>query len=264
MSENGSRESVRTQNLNDEPTEIDADTPKSGKQDKRPRRTSSSSSVNSQGDRKKLRIGFEYEEITEDVSDTDEWSEDEFVATFKNAPDWAKGMMDFLKSSVSEIKSSTKKLKHEIEGLRSEVNSLKVNMRERLDNLEKTNQSYSDKFDCWQEEKSVLLQQISELKMEYQLKMDEAEQYSKRNCLIITGVKEQEREDTDRMVLDIFEKKLNICLDIFQVDRSQQIRDRPLFSLGGIVISRIQEIFFHHRLALASFFLHSCCADNFF
>ena len=129
--------------------------------------------------------------------------------------------MDFLKSSVSEVKSSTKKLKHEIEGLRSEVNSLKVNMKERLDNLEKTNQSYSDKFDSWQEEKSVLLQQISELKMEYQLKMDGAEQYSKRNCLIITGVKEQEGEDTDRMVLDIFEKKLNICLDIFHVGRSQ-------------------------------------------
>ena len=38
MSENGSSERVRTQNLNDEPTENDADTPKSGKQDKRPRR----------------------------------------------------------------------------------------------------------------------------------------------------------------------------------------------------------------------------------
>ena len=97
ISENGSTESVRTQNLNEEPTEIDADTPKSGKQDKRLIRTSSSSSMNSQGDRKKLRIGFENEEITEDGSDTDEWSKDKFVATFKNALDWAKGMMDFLK-----------------------------------------------------------------------------------------------------------------------------------------------------------------------
>ena len=140
-----------------------------------------------------------------------------------NAPDWAKGMMDLLKFSVSEIKSSTKKLKHEIEGLRSEVDSLKVNTKERLDNLEKSNQFYSDKFDSWQEEKSVLLQQVSELKTEYQLKMDEAEQYSRRNCLIITGVKEKEGEDTDRVVLDIFEKKLNICLDIFQVDRSHRL-----------------------------------------
>ena len=121
--ENGLRERVQTQN--DEATETDDDTPKSGKQDKRPRRNSSSLSVNSQGDRKKLRIGSEFEEIMEDGSDTNEWSEDEFVVTFKNAPERAKGMMDSLKSSVSEIKSSIKKLKHEIEGLRSEVDSLK-------------------------------------------------------------------------------------------------------------------------------------------
>ena len=116
-------------------------------------------------------------------------------------------------------------MKHEIEGLRSEVNFLKVNMKECLDNLEKTNQFYSEKCDSWQEEKLVLLQQISELKMEYQLKMDEDEQYSKRNCLIITEVNEQEGEDTDGVVLDIFEIKLNICLDIFQVDRSHPLNE---------------------------------------
>ena len=57
----------------------------------------------------------------------------------------------------------------------------------------------------------------------YVLFPPEAEQYSRRNCLIITGVKEKEGEDTDRVVLDIFEKKLNICLDIFQVDRSHRL-----------------------------------------
>ena len=98
-----------------------------------------------------------FEEITEDASDTNEWSEDEFVVTFKNAPDWDKGIMDFFKSSVSEIKSSTKKLKHEIEGLTSEVDSLKVNTKECLDNLEKSNEFYLDKFHSWQEEKWVLL-----------------------------------------------------------------------------------------------------------
>ena len=132
-------------------------------------------------------------------------------------------MMTFLKSSVNEIKSSTKKFKHEIEGLRSEVDSLKVNTKERPDNLQKSNEFYSDKFDSWQEEKWVLLQQISELKTKYQLKVDESEQYSRRNCLIIAEVKEREGEDTDRVVLDILEKKLNICLDIFQVDRSHRL-----------------------------------------
>ena len=131
-------------------------------------------------------------------------------------------MMGFLKSSVGENKFSKKKLKHEIEGLRSEVDFLKVNTKERLDNLEKSNQFYSDKFDSWQKEKAILLQQISELETEYQLKIDEAEDYSRRNCLIITRVKEEEGKDTDRVVLDLFEKKLNINLDIFQVDRPKR------------------------------------------
>ena len=32
------------------------------------------------------------------------------------------------------------------------------------------------------------------------------EQYSRRNCLLIHGVKENEKEDTDEVVIEIFEK----------------------------------------------------------
>ena len=71
-------------------------------------------------------------------------------------------------------------------------------------------------------EKPILLQQINELETEYQLKIDEAEDYSRRNCLIITRVKKEEGKDTDRVVLDLFEKKLNINLDILQVDRHKR------------------------------------------
>ena len=47
----------------------DADTPKSGKQDKRPRRTLLSASANSQGDKKKTK-DLSLNEITEDGSNT--------------------------------------------------------------------------------------------------------------------------------------------------------------------------------------------------
>ena len=69
--------------------------------------------------------------------------------------------------------------------------------------------------------------------------MDEAEQYSRRNCLIITGFKEQEGEDTDRLVLDIFEEKLNICLDIFQVDRSHRLNGprRPKSDTSQVILT---------------------------
>ena len=52
-------------------------------------------------------------------------------------------------------------------------------MKECLDKLEKSDEFYLHKFDSWEEEKLALLQQISELKKEYQLQMDEADQYSR-------------------------------------------------------------------------------------
>ena len=37
--------------------------------------------------------------------------------------------------------------------------------------------------------------------------LDHHEQYSRRNCLLIHGVKENEKEDTDEVVIKFFEKK---------------------------------------------------------
>ena len=78
-------------------------------QEKRSRRLSSSSSTKSrEGERKKPRFGFDKmeEELTLQ-SDTEEWSEDECIATFKDVPEWARGMMKYLKLSFGSIKEST-------------------------------------------------------------------------------------------------------------------------------------------------------------
>ena len=58
--------------------------------------------------------------------------------------------------------------------------------------------------------------QISELKNEVKYlnekvermdrSLDRHEQYSRRNCLLIHGVKENEKEDTDEVVIEFFEK----------------------------------------------------------
>ena len=38
--------------------------------------------------------------------------------------------------------------------------------------------------------------------------LDRHEQYSRRNCLLIHGVKENEKEDTDEVVIEFFEKEM--------------------------------------------------------
>ena len=49
-------------------------------------------------------------------------------------------------------------------------------------------------------------------------KADVQEQYSRRNCLLIHGLTETKTEDTDEMVLDVINNKLNIELSQISID----------------------------------------------
>ena len=156
----------------------------SNNQEKRTRRMSSSSSTKSrEGERKKPR--FRFDEVEEELtfqSDTEEWSEDEYVATFKDVPEWDRGMMNYLKLSVGSIKESTNRLKVEVEAIPYKINCLEEENQKKLDGLEKAVDYCSSKYHNWREEKSVLLQQISELKADNEIKFDDHEQYSRHNC----------------------------------------------------------------------------------
>ena len=87
-------------------------------------------------------------------------------------------------------KKTRKKKKKIINGLKNEVSSLK----ERIDLLEK--------------------------------KSDDSEQYSRRNCLLVHGVEEQEQENTDNIVLSVIKEHLDIELLVKDLDRSHRIGKR--------------------------------------
>ena len=186
----------------------------------------------------KPRFGFD--EVEEEVtfqSDTEEWSEDEYVATFKDAPEWARGVMNYLKLSVGSIKESTNRLKVEVEAIRYKINRLEEENQKKLDGLEKEVDYCSSKYDNWREEKSVLLQQIFELKADNEIKFDDHKQYSRRNCLVITGLPEAKGEDTDTIIHNLFLNKLGINMGIYQIDRSHRLgprhyRDDQLLSIA--------------------------------
>ena len=55
---------------------------------------------------------------------------------------------------------------------------------------------------------------------------DEMEQYSRRNCLVIHGITEHQNENTDRLVIDTINSKLNISLSANDIDRSHRIGSR--------------------------------------
>ena len=58
-------------------------------------------------------------------------------------------------------------------------------------------------------------------------RIDELEQYSRRNCLIFTGIPEKDEEKTDEIIFDIAKKQLNIELQNSDIDRSHRIPGGP-------------------------------------
>ncbi|KAM3878477.1 protein-glutamine gamma-glutamyltransferase 2 [Diretmus argenteus] len=57
--------------------------------------------------------------------------------------------------------------------------------------------------------------------------LDEQEQYSRRNCLIVFGVPEQKDESTTKLVCDIFKANLKIEVLPSEIDRSHRLGRKP-------------------------------------
>ena len=59
----------------------------------------------------------------------------------------------------------------------------------------------------------------------YQLQIDleEAQNYSRRNCLLLHGVDEEQGENTDNKIIDILNKELDVGLNFADIDRSHRI-----------------------------------------
>ena len=61
-------------------------------------------------------------------------------------------------------------------------------------------------------------------------KLEELSQYSRRNCLLIHGIKKEKNESTNEVVKDFFGKYLKININDYDVDRTQRLVSKPIGS----------------------------------
>ena len=144
-------------------------------------------------------------------------------SAWKDSSTWAQ----LLRSEIFDLKTSMEKLlqmkeeikseiKDDLTKFKSELNSQVLDMKNAADFIsgkyDKVNNTANlalDKSEKLQPENLKLQKEIEELK----LVADEAEQYSRRNCLILTGVPQVQKEDTDEIVRDVAQKWLNVQLE---------------------------------------------------
>ena len=92
----------------------------------------------------------------------------------------------------------------------------------KFDELEKERQEKDELINSLQIEVSSLKVEVKHLEK----KTDYQEQYSRRNCLLIHGLNETKTENTDEMVLDVINDKLNMEMSQVSIGKSHRLGKR--------------------------------------
>ena len=58
--------------------------------------------------------------------------------------------------------------------------------------------------------------------------LDRQEQYSRRNCLLIHGIDEENQENTDEVVINVLKKEMDEEITHLDIDRSHRLGNRKL------------------------------------
>ena len=126
----------------------------------------------------------------------------------------------------------------------SVVKGVLKGLQERITALEKTN-------DALQTENKALTSKVASLEKQ----IEQGKQYSRRNCLRISGLKEEANEDTDALVMSIA-STIGSEIQISDIDRSHRVgsprhqRDRPRDVIVKFATYRSRQKFFKRRTAL--------------
>ena len=92
----------------------------------------------------------------------------------------------------------------------------------KFDELERENKKKNEKIKELEETIDILTEKNKSLTSD----VDELEQYSRRNCLLLHGVQENENENTDDIVLKTMSEELDIEIKENDLDRTHRIGNR--------------------------------------
>ena len=94
-------------------------------------------------------------------------------------------------------------------------------MNEKFEDINKKFDNYEKEKEIKDLKEKVLI--LSNEKKDLEQIIDRQEQYSRRNCILIHGVKEEQNEDTDNVVVKLIKDSLEEDVDLTELDRSHRI-----------------------------------------
>lgn len=139
----------------------------------------------------------------------DMMNNDEFKHFFKNL------MREAVKEESQEYWERITTLEKQV----FELNEEKDKMRGDIHELKNENEKLK-------EQNAAIKAQADTLQSEIEIRsmvLEDLQQYSRRNCVLLTGIPENKDEDTDKLVKDLCADKLSVPLDDTDIDRSHRV-----------------------------------------
>ena len=143
----------------------------------------------------------------------------ELVKELTSSEEYKTFIQDLLKEA---IKDELKCLHKEIATLNEKV----VNLNDELEHLKGDNHTLKCDRDTLVEANTkldLLLKATVHDQLKHCERIDELEQYSRRNCLLVTGVQEEIGENTDETIMKIAKEKMNMDIEPRDLDRSHRV-----------------------------------------
>ena len=190
-------------------------------------------------------------------------AEDEVINLPDDAPVWVAALLRTMNNVNAKVEETNSKIEDmsqkfecyksvvdgEINAMKSSVAEMKAEYDQKISDITKSASFLSDSFESQKKTNEDLLARMAELERSQDFitkswkselctqaaSIESAEQYSRRNCALLHGVKEVEGESTDELVTTTVKEHLAISLDERDIDRSHRLgaprkdgRPRPI------------------------------------
>ena len=147
-------------------------------------------------------------------------------------PPWVSAVIKQLEQ-VNHALEDIEEMKNDFIKLTNSFLNFKIEMVYKINQMEESVKFCSNQYDEFHKAKGSLIQRSDKLEKEKNMLetklakavalIDDQQQYSRRNCLLFHGVKEESSEDTDNIVTEICAEKQCLEEDMSMIDRSHRI-----------------------------------------
>ena len=155
-----------------------------------------------------------------------------------NSPECAKILVNCMRNMEQQIK--------ELIFISDDTKKARIKGEEQLTSMTTSINSLSQKFDDFEKELKAKDKKIAEFEEHVTILenenenlsklIDDQEQYSRRNCLLLHGVEEEEVVDTDQKVIEVLAEEMDLQLVEEDLDRTHRIGQKSAGKSRPIII----------------------------